>query len=64
VLGEIYALAEKLKDNTTKESVLSAMLAKSKEPSADCNQHSRYPSLACINIVYSGTPFAVPPVAS
>jgi hypothetical protein len=64
VLGEIDALAEKLKDNTTKESVLAAMLAKSKEPSADCNQHSRYPSLACINIVYSGTPFAVPPVAS
>jgi hypothetical protein len=60
VLGEIYALAEKLKDNTSKDTVLSAMLAKSKEPSADCNQHSRYPSLTCINIVYSGTPSGSP----
>jgi hypothetical protein len=54
LLSRVYALAEKLKDDTTKDMVLVTMHTKSKEPSAD--RRSGFPGLVSINTIYSGTP--------
>jgi hypothetical protein len=52
-LGKLYVLAEMLMDDTTKDTVHTAILTRLKEPFADGLRC--YPGLDAVNIIYGGT---------
>lgn len=52
-LSKLFVLSEKLMDDTSKETVLAAMLARSKAPFSD--EQIYCPALDCVQIIYEGT---------
>lgn len=59
-LADLYVLAEKLQDITTKNAVLEAMLLNSRKTSSKVYGGRWYPGLGAVSKVYKGTPASSP----